>query len=139
VIWWIQLSEVFRNFGLVAAGAIGLWLAWLRVRAANRQADAALRQSEVANEQAKLARREHVAELFNQAVGQLSDEKLEVRLGAIYTLREISADFPDLTRAVIELLSAYMREKRVDYGDSEPPVDVREIMALIVAKSGGQS
>jgi len=134
--WWIEFSEVVRNFGLILAGAAGLRLAWMRVRAATRQADAALRQSEVANEQAKLARREHVAELFNQAVGQLSDDKLEVRLGAIYTLREISADFPDLTRAVVELLNAYMRAKRFDYGDSEPPVDVREIVTLIASKSG---
>jgi hypothetical protein len=34
--------------------------------------------------QAELARRDHVAELFNRAVGQLKDEKLEVRLGAIF-------------------------------------------------------
>jgi hypothetical protein len=137
--WWIELSEIAKNFVLLLAAPIGIWLAWKRVTAASRQADAALKQSEVANEQAKLARREHVTELFNQAVGQLSDEKLEVRLGAIYTLREISTDFPDLTRSVVELLSAYMREKRADYGDNEPPVDVREIMALILTKSGEQT
>ncbi|MGL4441546.1 MAG: hypothetical protein ACRCUE_20025 [Bosea sp. (in: a-proteobacteria)] len=136
--WWLQFSEVVRNLGLVAAGGIGLWLAWLRVRAATLQADAALKQSEVANEQAKLARREHVAELFNQAVGQLSDEKLEVRLAAVYTLREVSADFPDLTRAVVELLTTYLREKRTDYGEEQPPVDIQEIMAVILARSGEQ-
>jgi hypothetical protein len=31
-----------------------------------------------------------VMSLFNRAVGQLTDAKLEVRLGAIYTLREIA-------------------------------------------------
>ena len=78
--WWISISELARNFGLVLAGVIGLWLAGMRVLAANRQAQAALGQS-------ALARRGHVAELFNRAVGQLDDPKLQIRLGAIYTLR----------------------------------------------------
>lgn len=106
------------------AGAVGVVLAWFRVRAANRQAEAQLKQAE-------LARREHVAELFNRAVGQLDDEKLHVRLGAIYTLREISKDFPDLTRAVQELLNTYMRESMGPYRDRLPPPDVREIMRML--------
>lgn len=122
--WWIQVSEIVRNVGLLIAGGVGLYLAWLRVSAANRQADASLRQAE-------LARREHVAELFNRAVGQLGDPKLEVRLGAIYTLRQIGQDFPDLTSAVFELLNAYLRENPRDYGDAEPPSDIREIVGMI--------
>ena len=92
--------------------------------AANLQADASLRQAE-------LTRREHVAELFNRAVGQLGDDKLEVRLAAIYTLRQIGQDFPDLTSAVFELLNAYLRENPRDYGDGEPPIDIQEIMSII--------
>jgi hypothetical protein len=80
--WWIAVSELARNFGLVVAAVVGLILGGMRVFAANRQANAALRQAE-------LARRDHVAELFNRAVGQLDDPKLQVRLGAIYTLRQI--------------------------------------------------
>jgi hypothetical protein len=97
----VQLSailEMVRNFGLAVAAFVGIFLAWKRVTAATRQADATLRQAE-------LARRNHVAELFNQAVGQLTDAKLEVRLGAIYTLRQIARDFPDLAEPTVELLS----------------------------------
>ena len=83
--WWVSFSELFRNFGLIVAGAIGIYIAWRRAVASTQQADAALRQAE-------LARRDHVAELFNRAVGQLSHEKLEIRLGAIYTLRQIARD-----------------------------------------------
>lgn len=120
----MQLSEIVRNFGLVAAGIVGVAIAALRVRAANRQADAQLKQAE-------MGRREHVAELFNRAVGQLDDEKLHVRLGAIYTLREVTQDFPDLTKAVLELLFTYLRESRSDHGDALPPPDVREIMRIV--------
>ncbi len=122
--WWISFSEIVRNFGLVLGGAIGIFLAWQRVRAANKQAEAQIRQ-------ASLARRDHVAELFNRAVGQLKDEKLEVRLGAILTLGQVCGDFPDLADPVVRLLATYLRENRVDYGDNEPPVDVREITNIL--------
>ena len=49
------------------------------------------------------------------------DERLQVSLGAIYTLREIERDFPDLAGAVFELLSAYIREKSPSYGIGSLP------------------
>lgn len=125
---WLTISEIVRNFGLVVGGVIGgtigIYLAWKRVIASTRQAEASLQQAE-------LARRDHVAELFNRAVGQLTDGKLEIRLGAIYTLRQIARDFPDLSGPTFELLSTYLRESGKNYGDNEPPVDVREIMNII--------
>jgi hypothetical protein len=52
-------------------------------------------------------------------------------LGAIYTLRQIAQDFPDLAGAVLELLNVYMRENAVDYGDAAVPPDVQEIMHIL--------
>ena len=121
---WVGLSEIIRNIGIVLGGAIGLVFAWMRVRAANRQSEAQTRQAEV-------GRREHVAELFNRAVGHLDNDMNDVRLGEIYTLREISQDFPDLTKAVLELLATYLRSSGVNYKDGPPPPDVREIMRLV--------
>jgi hypothetical protein len=122
----IQVSELVRNYGLVVAAALGVILAWWRSRASNRQAVAALRQAEV-------AQRDHVVEMFNRAVDQLGSEKLEVRLGAIYTLKRISRDpqYADYRTPILETLTAYVRERtREDTGD-ESPVDVREIMNLL--------
>jgi hypothetical protein len=119
--WWLSFSEIVRNLGLILGGIVGIYIAWRRAAASTTQADATLQQAEV-------ARRVHVAELFNRAVGQLTHEKLEVRLGAIYTLRQIARDFPDLSKPTFELLSTYLRENTANYGDDEPPVDVREIM-----------
>jgi hypothetical protein len=121
---WLEISEIFRNYGLVIGGAIGLYLAWRRTSASTSQADASLKEAE-------LARRDHVAELFNRAVGQLTDDKFEIRLGAIYMLRQITENFPDLSESTFELLTAYLRESAEDYGDSEPPADVREIMNIL--------
>lgn len=122
--WLLSHSEAIRDWALILGGAFGLYLAWLRVTAANHQADAQLRQSE-------LARRGHVAELFNRAVGQLGDERLEIRLGAIFTLRQICFDFDDLSEPVIQLLMAYIREKQTDYGDEQPPTDIQEVAAIL--------
>ena len=118
------ILEMVRNLGLAFAAFVGIYLAWKRVAAATRQADATLQQAE-------LARRGHVAELFNRAVGQLTDAKLEVRLGAIYTLRQIARDFPDLAEPTFELLSTYLRENSAKYEGVQPPVDVREIIKTL--------
>ena len=145
--WWIELSEVCRNFGLITGGTFGLYLAWKRVTAANMQSVAALNQYGVSVRQSELSRRIHVSELFNQAVGQLGDEKLEIRLGAVYTLRDIAKDFPDLTASVFDLLNLYLRE-RVTKIDSKIDADkllfvtyekrviAEEIMKVLVISTG---
>ena len=119
-----MISEIVRNFGLIVGGAMGILLVWRRVSAATRQADAALRQAD-------LARRDHMAELLTRAVGQSTDQKLEIRLDAVYTLRQIARDFPDLAEPTLELLSTYLRESVGDHEHADPaPVDVREIMKI---------
>lgn len=122
-----QNSELIRNYVLAVASLGALYVAWLRVVAANRQAKAALDQAGVALKQSELARRDHVADLFNKSVEQLVSDKLEVRLGAIFTLRQISNDFPDLAGPTFQLLNAYLRHHVRDYGDELPPADIQEI------------
>lgn len=126
IAYLIQVSELIRNYGLIAAAGIGVVLAWWRSRASNRQAIAALRQAEV-------AQRNHVVEMFNRAVDQLGSDKLEVRLGAIYTLKRISVDpqYIDYRLPILETLTAYVRERSRDDTNAEPPVDIREIMKFL--------
>jgi hypothetical protein len=126
---WVALSEILRNVALAVAAFVGAFLAW-------RQLSPAALQARSANTQAELARRSHVTELFNRAVGQLSDPKLEVRLAAVYILREVANDFPDLSDPVLQLLQAYLRAGDIDYGDDPPPIDVQEIMKLLRDRFG---
>jgi hypothetical protein len=126
---WVALSEIVRNMALAAAAFVGAFLAW-------RQLSPAALQARSADTQAELARRSHVTELFNRAVGQLSDPKLEVRLAAVYILREVANDFPDLSDPVLQLLQAYLRASDIDYGDDAPPIDVQEIMKLLRDRFG---
>jgi len=126
VAYLIQISELIRNYGLIVAAGLGLILAWWRSRASNRQAIAALKQAEVAH-------RNHVVEMFNRAIDQLGSEKLEVRLGAIYTRKRISRDpqYVDYKIPILETLTAYVRERTRLEANAEPPVDVREIMKFL--------
>lgn len=78
---WVALSELLRNVALTIAAIVGAILAW-------RQLSPASLKARSANAHVELARRAHVTELFNRAVGQLRDPNLEVRLGAIYVLRK---------------------------------------------------
>jgi len=126
---WVAFSELLRNLALAVAAVVGAMLAW-------RQLSPAASQARTANAQAELARRAHVTELFNRAVGQLRDPNLEVRLAAIYVLREVAKDFPDLSNPVFELLQAYLRAGNIDYGDDEPPIDIREIVRVLRSRLG---
>jgi hypothetical protein len=60
----------------------------------------------------------------------VDDPQLQIRLGAIYTLRQISRDFPDLARPVYDLLNVYVRENARDPTDQAPPADILEIMKI---------
>jgi hypothetical protein len=102
------------------------------VVASNKQADAQLRQAE-------LSRRNHVTELFNRAVGQLKDEKLEIRLGAILTLGQVCTDFRDLSGPVIQLLTTYLQQEKADYGEIDAPADIGEIIRIIALMSQNPS
>ena len=121
---WLLISEIVRNFGLLVGGGIGIYLGWLRVNAANKQAEAQIKQAD-------LARQDHVAELFNRAGGQLKDEKLEVRLCAILTLGQICKNFPDLANPAIHLLTTHLRENAISYANNDPPADVAEILYIL--------
>jgi hypothetical protein len=127
---WIAVSEILRNAALTVAAIVGSILAW-------RQLSPAALQAKSASAQAELARRAHVVELFNRAAGQLRDPNLEIRLAAIYVLREVAKDFPDLSTPVFELLQAYLRVGNIDYGNDEPPIDVQEITKVLQSRLGG--
>jgi len=121
----VELSEIARNYALLGVAVVGVIIAVWRAVAADRH-------SRAQKAQAAQARREHVSELFWDAVERLDNDKLHMRLGAIFALREIVEDYPDLARPTVDLLSAYLADMTYD---SEPPRDVQEIIAVIVPRS----
>jgi uncharacterized protein YjbI with pentapeptide repeats len=102
--FWLKDPESIRNLaftiGSIAAivgGAITVVLASMRSIAAMRQANAATETQ--------------ITQLFTDAIGFLADkEKLELRLGAIYTLERIMKKSRGDRFRVLEILYSYLRE-----------------------------
>jgi hypothetical protein len=74
----------------------------------------------------ELERQGQITERFTRAIDQLGDEKLDVRLGAIYALESIARDSARDHAPIVEILTAFLREHadktRGSPGDpSKPP------------------
>jgi uncharacterized protein YjbI with pentapeptide repeats len=102
------------------AGGIGIALAFLVFSGATAAGAAllgwaALRQAATASErhqeQTNADRQRRITESFSKAIEQLGSDKLEVRLGGIYSLERISKESPDDYWTVMENLTAFVRER----------------------------
>ena len=112
---------------LLGAAAIlaGLALLWRRVSASESAALDAVRLAE------DTQRREQ----FTRAVGQLADDRLEVRLGAIYALEQVAAESRQQHQPAMEVLCAYLRE-RATFDPNVPasprlPTDVQAVLTVL--------
>src|SRR3954465_11308549 len=56
-------------------------------------------------------RQRRITESFSKAIEQLGSDKVEVRLGGIYSLERISKESPDDYWTVMENLTAFVRER----------------------------
>jgi hypothetical protein len=111
------LAPLASVAGTLATLAVGVFLA----RAALRQAAIATRVAQTAAQQAETAAQRHeeqtkadfwrrITESFSKATEQLSNDKVEVRLGGIYTLDRFSREsLGDDYWTVIETLCALVR------------------------------
>ncbi|MEH1931120.1 pentapeptide repeat-containing protein [Nostoc sp.] len=79
-------------------------------KAANKSAEAANKSAEAALRNAEAAQDKQIIERFAKAIEQLGNEKIEVRLGAIYTLERIAKDSTQDHWTIMEVLTAFVRE-----------------------------
>lgn len=122
----VELSEFVRNWAIVVGGAFGIMIAGWRGWAADQQARAARKQS-------MLVERDQVTETFNRAVGQLRDDRVEVRLGAIATLKMIfeRPQISEFDQPIIDVLSAYVRERSSESETDTPSMDIQDTMDFL--------
>lgn len=120
---WVETSEIWRNYAIIAGGIAGLLIAFSRSRSLSRQAKAA-------QSQARIADRSYAADLFGRAVENLGHDKLEMRLGAIYTLRQLEADYPEFSKPVLMVLASYSRNRTEEDEANADQDDLREVSRL---------
>ncbi|MCC5612069.1 pentapeptide repeat-containing protein [Nostoc sp. CHAB 5834] len=121
------IIETLKTIGLFIGGGLGLYSIYLGYKraiamentaiAANKTAEAALKNAEAANKtaeanlkNAQVAEDKQITECFSKAIEQLASDKIEVRLGAIYTLERIAKDSPKDRLTVMKVLTAFVRE-----------------------------
>ena len=76
-----------------------------------------------------VAEEKQVTERFTQAINQIGSDKIEVRLGGIYALERIAKDSPKDHWTIIEVLSAFVREKSPLQISNETSEEVVESLA----------
>jgi len=59
---------------------------------------------------------------------------MEVRLGAIFTLKQIGFDFEDLAGPTFQLLNAYLRQHSEAYTEGKQPQDIYEIVEIMKSR-----
>ena len=115
-------SATLRNIGLVIAAVIALLLALWRSAIAERQADAAHHQSEIAMQNMLNGR-------FQKGVEMLGSKVLSVRLGGIYALQRLAEEHPTPYHIqIIQLFCAFARNPCASGIDDaqEPPLSITD-------------
>ena len=111
-------------------------IAW----AALRQAGIAARRHDA---QTEADRQRRITESFSKAVEQLGSDKIETRLGGIYTLERISRESPTDYWPIMETLTAFVRErarwKEPDASASETIADLSEDEAPAATQSNHEA
>ena len=109
-------SALARNTPKKLASGVGaLFLFYMAIRQARTASEVAL----TGNRQADIAGRRHLTDTFSKAVEQLSSDKMELRLGGLYTLERLAGEVLDSPRdadrnlywTVMETLTAFVRER----------------------------
>jgi hypothetical protein len=135
-------TEAFKNIALILAGLVGyinIFFAAKRADAmeksaiaANASAEAANKSAEAANKNAEAALDKQITERFSKAIEQLGSDKIEVRLGAIYTLERIAKDSKKDQWTIMEVLTAFVRENApVNIDKGKITTDIQAAITVI--------
>ncbi|MGF1934036.1 MAG: pentapeptide repeat-containing protein [Nostoc sp. ChiQUE02] len=100
------LGTIFGGFAVL----INAFYAAKRWEAMDKSALAANDSAKAALKNAQIAQDKQITERFAKAIEQLGNEKIETRLGAIYTLERIAKDSKDDHWTIMEVLTAFVRQ-----------------------------
>jgi len=86
------------------------------IKVTEKQAESMAEQAKAMAENIKVTEKGQVQERFKNAIDQLGNDKVAVRLGAIYTLHHIAKDDIGLRKTIFDILCSYIRETTKDVG-----------------------
>ena len=134
VLWLLgQITFVKQEVTIVqiiAAIVVLVGLYWT-----SRRVLAAEKTVRVAQQTVRVAEEGHITERFTKAIAQLGDKEMAIRLGGIYALERLAKDSETDHGPIMEVLTAYVREKAPRKNDDSepqaaerPPTDIQAIL-----------
>ena len=94
--------------GLFVIGSLFSTAKTLQV--SQQQAAATAKQADTTADRLQVAREGQITDRFTKAIEQLGNEKLEVRLGGIYSLERIAKESLEDHWPIVEVLTTFVRE-----------------------------
>ncbi|MCX4970946.1 pentapeptide repeat-containing protein [Streptomyces sp. NBC_00654] len=104
---------------------VGLWYSNVQTRQANEQARQATTQ---ARDDRALAKEGQITDRYTAAVGNLGEDKMDVRLGGIYALQRIMQDSHRDQPTIANVLATYIRTHA-----TKPPPEGQDVPADVHA------
>lgn len=124
-----ERTQVLEIFVKTVGGLVVFWGAYV-----------AWKKHEVSLQNLRVAEEGQITERFTRAIEHLGSDKLEIRLGGIYALERIAKDSEKDYWPIMEVLTAYVREKSPweeseDAANEEqwkePSTDIQAILTVI--------
>jgi hypothetical protein len=124
-----ELRKTVAQFIGGAAILVSLYFAWQQLQQSRRSLD--------------IAQEGQTTERFTRAVDQVGSQQLQVRVGGIYALSEISKDRSyDRHWVVLSVLTAFLRDKTSWQAKSPRaslPEDIQAALSVIGSRDPGQA
>ncbi|MFC9863551.1 MULTISPECIES: pentapeptide repeat-containing protein [unclassified Streptomyces] len=116
---WARRIELFTVVVAAVVAVVGLWYSNVQTRQANDQ---------VRNDRA-LAKEGQITDWYTAAVGNLGEDKVDVRLGGIYALQRIMQDSRRDQPTIANVLATYIRT----HAAAKPPAKGQDVPADVHA------
>ncbi|AKG22437.1 pentapeptide repeat-containing protein [Calothrix sp. 336/3] len=144
-----QALSTAALFFLGFAGMVNAYYGARRTAAIEKSAIATEKNLEIGIKNTQLAQERLINERLMTAITQLGHENIATRIGAIYSLERVAQDSPSEYWTIMEILTAFLREKTVykpKLGELTPeispnitiPMDVQTALTVIGRRNVAQ-
>ncbi|MEV3852642.1 pentapeptide repeat-containing protein [Streptomyces microflavus] len=130
---WARRIELFTVVVASVVAVVGLWYSNVQTRQANEQARQA---NEQARDDRALAKEGQITDRYTAAVGNLGEDKMDVRLGGIYALERIMQDSRRDQPTIANVLATYIRTHaaKPPAKGQDIPADVHAALTVLAAR-----
>lgn len=124
---WARRIELFTVVVAAVVAVVGLWYSDVQTRQANAQAW----------DDRALAKEGQITDRYTAAVGNLGEDKVDVRLGGIYALQRIMQDSRRDQPTIAHVLAAYIRTHaaKAPAKGQDVPADVHAALTVLATRN----